>query len=344
MSSSQRDLPLKNYLTITVTDMDSIFVDVIINTKKWNPEIGDSVEVPDRLYTETSAENVGTVTIEVEGVDRPVTIRRDRFGIPHITAENDVDAWFGLGFCQGQDRSFQIETLQRVVRGTTAALIGRDSLDLDRLARRIGFLRAAEAQQHLLDADDLRGDYGVREVFFKPFSMLELIARVRALMRRTELIAATLASDRAGGDERLAVDGLVVDPVGHLARLDDEPLDLSLTEFDLLHLLLRWQDDLRLDLAVAHLDHGLRPDSAADAAEDGPTSRFAATVVLRRRTLASSTEMAAPASTAPITAAPIPALNTPDHTVFPSSPSRRRRIRTSRAIASRAVLSSGRST
>lgn len=61
LSTSQRDLPLKNYLTITVTDLDSVFVDVIINTKKWNPEIGDSVEVPDRMYTETSAQNVGTV-------------------------------------------------------------------------------------------------------------------------------------------------------------------------------------------------------------------------------------------------------------------------------------------
>ena len=33
--------------------------------------------------------------IEVEGVDRPVAIRRDRFGIPHITAENDVIALDG---------------------------------------------------------------------------------------------------------------------------------------------------------------------------------------------------------------------------------------------------------
>jgi biopolymer transport protein ExbD len=60
MSSSQRDLPLKNYLTITVTDLDSVFVDAIINTKKWSPEIGDTIEVPDRTYIETTPELVGS--------------------------------------------------------------------------------------------------------------------------------------------------------------------------------------------------------------------------------------------------------------------------------------------
>jgi biopolymer transport protein ExbD len=60
-SSSHRDLPLKNYLTITVTDMDSVFVDVIINTKKWNPSIGDSIEVPERTYAETVPEHVGAI-------------------------------------------------------------------------------------------------------------------------------------------------------------------------------------------------------------------------------------------------------------------------------------------
>lgn len=91
------------------------------------------------------------------GVTGEIAIRRDRYGIPHITATSDDDAWFALGFCQGQDRSFQIETLTRVVRGTTAELIGSDVVDLDRLARRIGFLRSAEAQQHQLHERERRG-------------------------------------------------------------------------------------------------------------------------------------------------------------------------------------------
>ncbi len=45
-------------------------------------------------------------TIETHGIEGPVLIRRDRFGIPCIEAQEDHDAWFGLGFCQGQDRAW----------------------------------------------------------------------------------------------------------------------------------------------------------------------------------------------------------------------------------------------
>jgi len=83
-------------------------------------------------------------TLRVRGVGGRVEIARDRFGIPHITAGDDADAWFGVGFCHGQDRAFQIETRLRLVRGTLAALTGPDGLPLDRLSRRIGFRRYGE--------------------------------------------------------------------------------------------------------------------------------------------------------------------------------------------------------
>ena len=83
-------------------------------------------------------------TLRVRGVGANIEIRRDRFGIPHISAGDDADAWFGVGFCHGQDRAFQIETHLRAVRGTLAALVGPSGLPLDRLSRRIGFRRYGE--------------------------------------------------------------------------------------------------------------------------------------------------------------------------------------------------------
>jgi DNA-binding response OmpR family regulator len=66
-----------------------------------------------------------------------------------------------------------------------------------------------------------------------------LIARVRALLRRAELIRQTLAADRAAGAQPLVYGLLHLDPAAHLATFDGAALDLSATEFALLGLLLR---------------------------------------------------------------------------------------------------------
>jgi len=92
-------------------------------------------------------------TLRVTGLTDPVTIRRDGHGIPHIEAEGDADAWYGLGFCQGQDRAFQVELLLRMVRGTLAELIGPDGVQVDRFSRRIGFLRSAQLQLEVVDRE-----------------------------------------------------------------------------------------------------------------------------------------------------------------------------------------------
>jgi len=92
-------------------------------------------------------------SIEISGIEHPIEIGRDRFGVPHIRAAGDLDAWFGLGFCQGQDRAFQLETRLRLVRGTLSALVGADALALDRLSRRIDFAASGERTLQALDAD-----------------------------------------------------------------------------------------------------------------------------------------------------------------------------------------------
>lgn len=92
-------------------------------------------------------------SIEVRGLDTVVTIVRDRWGIPHISAQTDHDAWFALGFCQAQDRTFQLEFLRRLIRGELAEIVGPPGLTFDRLARRIGFRRASIRQLSHLPND-----------------------------------------------------------------------------------------------------------------------------------------------------------------------------------------------
>lgn len=91
--------------------------------------------------------------LDVPGLFGPVRIGRDRYGIVLLEADDPRDGPFALGFCHAQDRLFQLELLLRVARGTLAEMVGAEAVPIDRMARRIGFHRAASAQWEVLDAD-----------------------------------------------------------------------------------------------------------------------------------------------------------------------------------------------
>src|SRR3954451_23718194 len=103
------------------------------------------------LYLRSSLPQVeGRVT--VRGLNAPVTIARDADGVPLITASDDTDAAFGLGFAHAQDRLFQMETMRRYGAGRLAEIFGPRSVGIDTQMRVLGLYRLAEASFSHLSA------------------------------------------------------------------------------------------------------------------------------------------------------------------------------------------------
>ena len=76
------------------------------------------------------------------------------------------------------------------------------------------------------ERDELQGfELGVDEYISKPFSPKILVARVEAILRRTNQVT---------DDETIEYGGITIDKAAHVVSIDGNPIDLSYKEFELL--------------------------------------------------------------------------------------------------------------
>ncbi len=144
--------------------------------------------------------------------------------------------------------------LAELERGSWDALVldlmlpGIDGLEICRRARAMArytpiiIISARSSEVHRI----LGLELGADDYLAKPFSVLELVARVKALMRRTDALARNARMDSGS----LCIGELDIEPLAREVRVNGKPIELTPREFDLLYFFARSPGKVfsRLDL------------------------------------------------------------------------------------------------
>ncbi|MBR9726896.1 penicillin acylase family protein [Shewanella intestini] len=91
---------------------------------------------------------------KTNAISKDMRIERDQLGTAIISAENRLDAAYGLGYAHGQDRFFQMDLLRRNAAGELSELFGDKALELDKSRRFHQLRQRAKAIVDTLPAAD----------------------------------------------------------------------------------------------------------------------------------------------------------------------------------------------
>jgi penicillin G amidase len=82
--------------------------------------------------------------LQVQGLSAPVTVTRDRHGVPTIEADKFEDLFFAQGYVTAQDRLWQMDIMRRFASGELSEILGEKTLKIDREQRILGLRAAAK--------------------------------------------------------------------------------------------------------------------------------------------------------------------------------------------------------
>lgn len=94
-------------------------------------------------------------TLDLEGMESPVEVYRDQYGVPHLFAASDADLHMAIGYVHAQDRLFQMDLQRRLATGRLSEVLGSATVETDRFFRSIGMNWAVERNLKAYDEDSL---------------------------------------------------------------------------------------------------------------------------------------------------------------------------------------------
>ena len=93
--------------------------------------------------------------LQAQGLQQPVDVLRDSWGVAHIYAQNQHDLFFAQGFVAAQDRLFQMEMWKRAGQGRLAEILGPAFLARDVNARLLRYRGDMKAEYESYSPDTL---------------------------------------------------------------------------------------------------------------------------------------------------------------------------------------------
>ena len=79
------------------------------------------------------------------GLDSDTEVLYDNYGVPHIYADNNVDAYRTLGYVHAKDRLWQMELLRRIAPGKLSEILGPATVETDKFFRQLQISKTTNA-------------------------------------------------------------------------------------------------------------------------------------------------------------------------------------------------------
>lgn len=89
--------------------------------------------------------------VSLHAISDDVTVYYDDFGVPHINAQNQEDAYLALGYVHAQDRLWQMELIRRIAPGRLSEIFGKKLVETDAFFSGLGIVENARASIAKLD-------------------------------------------------------------------------------------------------------------------------------------------------------------------------------------------------